>query len=93
MKPIKYFSHHSVIFLLSCSILTACNPITARISPDLMALNFYQLIVMQDGMPLIEAGLTEELGQPSRAAVTQSAFKCSLRRMQPLNWDAAHDCG
>lgn len=61
LKYIKYILSFSFILLLSLIIFISSIP--SPVSPELMALNFYELIVKQNSVPLIEAGVSEEVVQ------------------------------
>ena len=61
LKYIKYILSFSFILLLSLIIFIRSIP--SPISPELMALNFYELIINQNNIPLIEAGVSKEVVQ------------------------------
>lgn len=68
LKYIKYILPFSFILLLSLIIFIRFVP--SPVSPDLMALRFYELIIKQNSTPLIEAGVSEEIVQKTLSHIT-----------------------
>ena len=67
MKYPKRFLLTSIIFLLVTILLVGC---TSPIAANLIALDFYDLIVKQNDEPIIEVGLSEEMAKTTTAHIT-----------------------